>query len=142
MRGIPLEKKKNNNDSSPKLNREAIYTLNLENINVGFLGCFPQQNLTENQIAELNNIDVLMVPVGGKPTCDAEAAVEIINKLEPYVVIPMHYKIPGLSLKLDPLNLFLKELGEEHEEMEKLLIKKNDFQEEKTRIVVLKPQRS
>jgi hypothetical protein len=31
--------------------------------------------------------------------------------IEPNIVIPMHYRLSNLSLKLDPLDKFLKEMG-------------------------------
>ena len=32
-------------------------------------------------------------------------------KLEPRLVIPMHYKTKALNVKLDPVSKFLKEMG-------------------------------
>jgi L-ascorbate metabolism protein UlaG (beta-lactamase superfamily) len=48
--------------------------------------------LTGEQVAELGNVDVLMVPVGGSATIDAEKASEVARLLNAKVVIPMHYK--------------------------------------------------
>ncbi len=48
--------------------------------------------LSDQQIAELGRVDVLLVPVGGNFTIDAQVAGQIVNKLGVKVVIPMHYK--------------------------------------------------
>lgn len=124
-----------------KINRKALYTISAEGMAVGFLGGFNESKLTDQQVEELNDINILLIPVGGKMTSDGEQAVEIVNQIEPELVIPMHYKTPGVALKIDGLSQFLKEMGTSGEETEKLLVKKNDLVEEKTRLVILKPQR-
>ena len=47
--------------------------------------------LTDEQLKDMQGIDVLMIPVGGYYTIDCEKVVEVINQLNPMVVIPMHY---------------------------------------------------
>jgi L-ascorbate metabolism protein UlaG (beta-lactamase superfamily) len=48
--------------------------------------------LTGEQVAELRKVDVLIVPVGGSATIDAEKASKVAGLLNAKVVIPMHYK--------------------------------------------------
>ena len=48
--------------------------------------------LTDQQLAALGSIDVLMLPVGGFYTVDAAKAQAIVGQLQPAVTIPMHYK--------------------------------------------------
>ncbi len=80
-----------------------------------------------------------MIPVGGKYTIDAEQAAEIINQIEPRIVIPMHDKIPGLNVDIVGVEPFLKEMGVgKKEAVDKLTIKKKDLPQEETEIVVLK----
>jgi L-ascorbate metabolism protein UlaG (beta-lactamase superfamily) len=129
-------------DKKITLDKRGIFSLSIEDMNLGFLGAFPESALTESQEEDLNNIDILLVPCGGGTVTDSEGAVKIINQLEPKLVIPMHYKIPGLKEKLDTVELFLKEIGSKADTMDKLLVKKNDLQEEKTQIITLNPQRS
>ncbi len=52
-----------------------------------------------------------LVPVGGGGGLNAAKAAEIVSLFEPYIVVPMHYQLPGTSLKLSPLSKFLKEMG-------------------------------
>jgi L-ascorbate metabolism protein UlaG (beta-lactamase superfamily) len=81
-----------------------------------------------------------MVPVGGSgATIDGEGAVDIINQIEPRLVIPMHYKISGLNLKFDSVDDFLKEMGiGKKEVLDKLTLKKKDLPEGETQVVVMK----
>ena len=55
---------------------------------LGDLGC----ELTPSQIDTLQNVDVLLLPVGGFYTIDAKQAADIVRQLHPRVVIPMHYR--------------------------------------------------
>ena len=57
-------------------------------VHFGDLGCM----LTSEQIDLLKKADVLMIPVGGFYTIDADQAKEIVSVLGPNVVIPMHYR--------------------------------------------------
>ena len=57
-------------------------------VHFGDLGCM----LTSEQIDLLKKADVVMIPVGGFYTIDADQAKEIVSTLEPKVVIPMHYR--------------------------------------------------
>ena len=123
------------------LDRRALYTIVTEGLQVGFLGAYPEKMLTEEQLEELEGVDILIIPVGGQTTLGAEASVKIVNQIEPKIVIPMHYKIPGFSGKLEPIDRFIKELGGKGEELDKLLVKKGEWEEEKTRLVILSPAR-
>ncbi len=60
---------------------------------VGDLGCMP----TAEQLAVLKNVDVLCIPVGGYYTINAEIAKQVVTKVEPRVIIPMHYKGKGFG---------------------------------------------
>ncbi len=56
----------------------------------------------------LHGVDVMFVPVGGTYTLTAYEAWELVNWLEPRVVVPMHYWVPGMNLPIDPIDEFLK----------------------------------
>lgn len=60
---------------------------------MGDLGC----PLNEAQVAQLNNVDVMMIPVGGHFTIDAEMAANIVKQLAPKCAIPMHYRGKGFG---------------------------------------------
>jgi len=75
---------------------------------LGDIGHVPGDEMVE----EMGNVDMLLLPVGGVSTINAAMAAEIIRKLEPKVVIPMHYKTPQTSRDLEPVDDFLKEMGQ------------------------------
>ncbi|PIR97256.1 MAG: lactamase [Candidatus Doudnabacteria bacterium CG10_big_fil_rev_8_21_14_0_10_41_10] len=142
VHGIPADNSKKIEGKKPEVDRRSIFSITLEGINLAFLGSFSENTLSETQLEELGQPDIVILPVGGKDVLNAHQAMKVANQLEPFVIIPMHYKTPGLKIKLDSLDSFLKEIGDKSEEMDKLLIKKTDFEEEKTKIVALKPQRT
>jgi len=117
----------------------TISVIEAEDLKICHLGDLGQKELSDIQLEKIGEVDVLMVPVGGNFTIDGSEAVKIINQIEPKVIIPMHYKIPGVSIKLDGLEKFLKEIGVEKETTEELTIQKKDLTEEEMKVVVMKP---
>ncbi|PWU23859.1 lactamase [Candidatus Cerribacteria bacterium 'Amazon FNV 2010 28 9'] len=71
--------------------RNIIYSIIIDGVNVVHLGDLGH-NLSQEMIEKLGNVDVLLCPVGGKFTIDPKVATEVIQAIEPYFVIPMHYK--------------------------------------------------
>ncbi|MEA3334511.1 MAG: MBL fold metallo-hydrolase [Chloroflexota bacterium] len=67
--------------------------------------------LKESEVEALPNIDVLMVPVGGRHTLDAAKAAEVISIIEPAIVIPMHFLMKTSEKQLESVDRFLKEMG-------------------------------
>lgn len=63
--------------------------------------------LDDRQRELIGQVDVLFVPVGDVFTIGPEAATKVVRKLSPKVVVPMHYRTPGLSLSIKPVQDFL-----------------------------------
>lgn len=118
----------------------TAYKIEMEEIQIAHLGDFGESEMRDETIEELGDVDVLLIPVGGKYTIDSEAAAKVVKQIEPRYVIPMHYKIPGLKIGLDGVEAFLKEMGATKAEIqEKLVLKKKDLAEDgKTAVVLLK----
>jgi L-ascorbate metabolism protein UlaG (beta-lactamase superfamily) len=91
--------------------KNTIYLMEIDGVNVLHLGDLGHV-LGDNQVEEIGNVDVLLLPVGGVTTINAAMAAEVIRKLEPKVVIPMHYKTPKSDRDLEPVENFLKEMGQ------------------------------
>ena len=96
-----------------KRGKNTIYLMEVDGVSVCHLGDLGHV-LTAEQVEEIGDVDVLLLPVGGVSTINAEMAAEVIRQLEPKVVIPMHYKTPAISRELQPVEKFLKEMGIEH----------------------------
>lgn len=118
--------------------KNIIYRIEMEEISITHLGDLGQAVLDNKQLEKIEGTDILLIPVGGIYTIDAAKAVEIVSQIEPRIVIPMHYKIPGLNIKLDGVERFIKELGIKPTEEEKLKISKKDLPQEDMELVVMK----
>ena len=90
--------------------RNVAYVIELEDLRIGHLGGIGHVP-TSDQLEEMSNVDVLLVPVGGGESLDASLAAETVSLIEPKLVIPMHYKTDIEKTKLDPVDRFLKEMG-------------------------------
>jgi len=118
----------------------TIYTIEAEDLKLSHLGDLGQKELSDEQLNKIGDVDILMIPIGGIYTIDSKIAPKIISQIEPKIVIPMHYQIPRLKVKLDGLDKFLKAMGvKSTEPLNKFVIKKKDLPEEEMRIIVLKP---
>jgi L-ascorbate metabolism protein UlaG (beta-lactamase superfamily) len=120
--------------------RVTIYTIETEGARLCHLGDFGQKELTSEQIEKIGDCDILMIPVGGVYTISGPEAAKIISQIEPKIVIPMHYQLPKLKLKLESLDKFLKAMGQKGTlPQPKLSLKAKDLPQEETKIIVLKP---
>jgi len=90
-----------------------IYRLEIENISISHLGDLGHV-LNDKQLEVLVGTDILLLPVGGKFTIDAKTAAKIVGQIEPRIIIPMHYKIKGLSVDIDDEKKFIKEMSEKY----------------------------
>jgi L-ascorbate metabolism protein UlaG (beta-lactamase superfamily) len=137
IQGIPAFHDKTKGKTRGK---NTCYTIETEDMKVCHLGDLGQSDLSEEQLQALGEIDILMIPVGGVFTIGGEDASKIISQTEPKIVIPMHYSLPKLKVKLEGIEKFLKVMGKkEANPQDKLSIKEKDLPREETEIVVLNP---
>ena len=97
-------------DRGRKRGRNTVYIMEVDEVSVCHLGDLGHV-LTIEQVEEINNVDVLLLPVGGMSTINAPMAAEVVRRLEPKVVVPMHYKTQAVSRQLESVERFLKEIG-------------------------------
>ncbi|MBI3931253.1 MAG: MBL fold metallo-hydrolase [Chloroflexi bacterium] len=97
-------------DKGRKRGKNTIYLIEIDEIAVCHLGDLGHV-LTTEQVAAIEKVDVLLLPVGGVSTIDATMAAEVARQLEPKLVIPMHYKTGALKRELETVDRFLKEMG-------------------------------
>lgn len=84
----------------------TIFTFEVDGLRVCHLGDLGQL-LTQQQVESIGAVDVLLVPVGGTFTIDAQEAEQVIAQLQPKVIIPMHYKTPKVGLPIGSVDKFL-----------------------------------
>ncbi len=124
-----------------KKNRNIAYKIEIDGIRLVHLGNL-ESAIINGQMEKLEGADILMIPVGGGSTIKSKQAVEIISQLEPRIVIPMCYNIPGLKLKnkIESVGDFCKEIGVcPKEELNKYKISKKDLPQNDLQVVILKP---
>jgi L-ascorbate metabolism protein UlaG (beta-lactamase superfamily) len=97
-------------EGGKKRGKNIVYLMEIDEVAVCHLGDLGHV-LTNEQIEDIGNVDVLLLPVGGVSTINAPMAAEVVRQLEPKVIIPMHYKTPALSWELETVDRFLKEIG-------------------------------
>lgn len=109
----------------------TIYSILLEGTNLCFLGALGTSTLPAAAKQELDDIDILFVPVGGNGVLDVAESYKLAVGLEPKAIIPMHYDAASLKA-------FLKEGSAEGlKPVEKLTVKKKDLEGKEAEIVVL-----
>ena len=98
------------NEEGKARGKNTAYLIEVDEVSICHLGDLGHV-LTAEQVEQLENVDVLLLPVGGVSTINAPMAAEVVRQVEPKVVIPMHYKTPVLKRELEPVDRFLKEMG-------------------------------
>lgn len=71
--------------------KNIIFKYEIDDMTVCHLGDLGEAASAE-LLSRIGKVDVLLLPVGGKYTIDAEQAKEYIDYIKPRVIIPMHYK--------------------------------------------------
>jgi len=123
-----------------RFGRNTAYIIELEDMTIchlGDLGHVP----TQEQIEEFDGIDVLMIPVGGKDVLAGPRAAEVVNLLEPKLVIPMRYRIADMDRDLATVTRFLTEMEAKESQPEDALKVTASQLSEDTRVCVLSPRR-
>ena len=119
--------------------KNTIFIFETEEIKIAHLGDLGT-TLSDQQLEKLEGVDILLIPVGGTYTIDGKQAATVVSQIEPRIVIPMHYKITGLNIKLQGAEPFCNEMGVKKNSIEdKLKITKKDLPAEETKVILLKP---
>ena len=117
--------------------QNTIFVLESEEMRICHLGDLGH-DLTEKQLEVINGVDILMVPIGGKYTIDGEKACDVVRKIEPNMVIPMHYKINGSTVDVADEKKFCSEMGNcPKDKVSKFSIKKKDLEEKNMEVVLM-----
>lgn len=126
---------KNGAERGPNL----IHVLEAEGLRIAHLGDLGHL-LSEEQAEEVGRIDVLMIPVGGFFTIDAARAKITADRLNPAVILPMHFKnrwIPDWPIASE--EAFLKHYEREAEWLTCLRVTAEDL-DQQPKIAVLQPE--
>src|SRR5258706_11399273 len=89
--------------------RNTIYVIHMDDLVICHLGDLGH-TLQEEQLEEVADADILLVPIGGRATLNGAQAAEVISQVEPHIIIPMHYYNEAPETP-DPLDKFCREMG-------------------------------
>lgn len=96
------------------------------------------KKLTSEQLEQVGEVDILFVPVGDNTSLGPKKAKEVIEQIEPRVIIPMIYATEGIKLELGPIAGFLSEMGAtSSESVDMFKFKKSELPEDNSKIVVM-----
>ncbi len=119
--------------------QNVFYLFDYDGLTIAHLGDMHKVP-TQAQIEALEQVNILLVPVGGGKGLNAAQAAEIVAMLEPNIVIPMHYQVEGVQLELDGVERFLKEMGVTETPVENSLKISSSNLPEETQVVLLTPR--
>lgn len=120
----------------------TVYKITSDDIKILIVGhIYP--DLTDQQLETIGLIDIMVIPVGGNGyTLDSIGALKIIKKVEPKMVIPVHYADKGVAYPVPQQELkeVLHTLGKEaRETTPKLKLKSSDLFDS-TQLTILERQ--
>ena len=116
--------------------KNTAYLIELDDLTVCHLGDLGK-TLNAEQIEALKDPDVLLIPAGGECTISPTEAAEVVSQLEPKLVVPMHYALPGIAIKLDAVDRFCREMGaQEVRPQPKLTVTRSSLPDEATVVIL------
>jgi L-ascorbate metabolism protein UlaG (beta-lactamase superfamily) len=135
-KGVFIKGWKSGSEYDGKKSINTLYKILMENMNLCFLGALDNDKSIPPDMLESmeEDIDILFVPIGGEGVLSADLAYKLAVKLEPKLIIPMHYGEVG---EKDALKKFLKEAGEDIKPVDKLTLKKKDLEGKEGDVAVL-----
>ncbi|HHF59084.1 MAG TPA: Zn-dependent hydrolase [Thermoplasmatales archaeon] len=108
VKGVEIEGIESFHDEvkGAKRGKNIIFKFKVDDItfcHLGDLGHIPDEEILD----KIGEVDILFIPVGGVYTLDADSAWETANLIKSRIIVPMHYKIQGLSLPISDVDPFL-----------------------------------
>jgi len=115
----------------------TIYTVELEGMNICYLGAINQVELPQEADEAIDDVDILFLPIGGDGVLNAEKAYKLAVSIGPKIIIPIHYGDIGSK---DALKVFLKEAGESPKPEPKLTLRKKDLEGMDANVILLEKE--
>jgi len=95
-------------DQGAKRGENIVYKFVMDGVKFCHLGDLGHE-IDDETVQKIGDVDILFVPIGGTFTVDDKQAWNVINKIKPKIIVPMHYKIGGLSLPIAGIDPFLEQ---------------------------------
>lgn len=113
----PREKEAGKKDEAQPV---LVYAFTLDEFRICHLSNLGHKLMPE-MLEAIGDVDIACIPIGGENCLDAKKAHEVIEQIDPRIVIPMYYAFTGAKKKLAALEPFLKEVGLHDVKPEKVL---------------------
>ena len=131
-------------ENGAKRGENLIFKFRMDGIEVCHLGDMGEE-CSSSLLEALLPVHVLLIPVGGNYTIDAEQAKEYVDRIMPSVVVPMHYKTKGLEIDIEKVDEFtdlfddddMEEVEVIESEESELEFFRDDISDESTQIIVM-----
>ena len=132
------------NEGGALRGENIIFKFRMDGLEICHLG-----DLGEDCSAELLEmilpVNILLIPVGGNYTIDAERAKEYVDRIMPEIVIPMHYKTRSSNIDIEKAEEFLSQFEDEDVERSEtgvLEFTRDDLEDETTKIILMERVKS
>ncbi len=127
-----------NSKEDAEQKENIIFTCELNGINLCHLGALGTK-LTPEQLEQVGDVDILFIPVGGKEGIDAKKAKEVVEQIEPRIIIPITYHTEGSKCGFDAVDSFVKEMGSQAgEPIDSFTLKRSELPEDNSKVVVIR----
>ena len=115
----------------------TIFVFQVESLSLCFLGALGHE-LTPAQIEKIASVDILFLPIGEHDALTIKKLEEVVRKIEPLCIIPMHYKTEGMNTLMEDEKIFCNEFGNcPTERLAKYTLKKKDLEGKSMEIVMM-----
>ncbi len=116
----------------------VAFVVDVEEMKIAYLGGVGMA-LPPHVMDALGDIDILFLPVGDPEGLDGKSAETMARKIEPRIIIPIHYKTKGVTAQqLRTSDDFCDEIGNCPKTAEdKYIVKKSDIENVSMRVVTL-----
>ncbi len=115
----------------------AIWRIVADDISICHLGALGAEKLTDQQLEDIGDPDILIIPVGGQSALDPKAAAALATQIEPKIIIPVQYAFSGASYEAEKLEKFTKEIGLPVQKEETLRIQRSKLPVDQTLLITL-----
>ncbi|RLC30017.1 MAG: MBL fold metallo-hydrolase [Deltaproteobacteria bacterium] len=106
IKGIPVH---HDESGGSERGDNMMFVFTIDGVTICFAGDLGHQ-LSEDQVAAIGPVDLLLIPVGGTYTVDAAGAARVIKALKPRLTIPMHFKTDKCNLPIAGVEAFLAQM--------------------------------
>jgi len=85
----------------------TIFKIKVDGMDIVHLGDLGHP-LSDQDVKKIGSVDILFVPIGGYFTIGSDLAESTVNKLNPRIVVPMHFKTDKCAFPIAPIDDYIR----------------------------------